>query len=63
MGMAPRLAMAWRMASLGLGVRRLASLGMGRPSIRLRSCRALLVDAVGHPSLWVGLSQRLLTLA
>jgi hypothetical protein len=42
MGLASRLGMAWRMASLGMG----------------RSWRALLVDAVGYPPLCVGLSRR-----
>ena len=46
LGMGSALGMVWRLASLGMG-----------PPIRLRSCHALMVDAVGRPPLWMGLSQ------
>jgi hypothetical protein len=50
------------LASLGMGsalgmVWRLASLGLGRPLVCLRSWHALLVDSLGWSPLWVGLSQ------
>ena len=53
LGMGSALGMARRLASLGMG----STLGLGWPSIRLRTWRALLVDAVGRPPVWLGLKR------
>jgi hypothetical protein len=52
LGVGSALGLVWRLASLGLG-----------PEVRLGSRHAVLVDSLGRSPLYVGLSQRLLTLA
>jgi hypothetical protein len=58
--------MAWRLASLGMGIRGLASLGMGSALglwLWLRTRLSLLVDRVGLAPMRVGLIARDLSVA